>query len=155
MFTTVIWATDGSENADHALTFARELAQESGSALVAVHSKELLVGRAGGFPLLADEEDVEAKIARQVDEAKEAGADARAVFAAGRARHAAQTVAEVAESVGADLIVLGTRGQTPFALMLGSVAQRLLHVAPCPVLAVPPAARVESASARMSLEEVR
>jgi nucleotide-binding universal stress UspA family protein len=156
MFATIIWATDGSENADRALTFARRVAQESASALVAVHSKELLVGRAGGLPLLADEEDVEAKIDRQVDEAKEDGIDARAVFAAGRAGHAAQTVAEVAESLGADLIVLGTRGQTPFAgLMLGSVAQRLLHVAPCPVLAVPPAAHVPAASARMSLEEVR
>jgi nucleotide-binding universal stress UspA family protein len=156
MFTTIIWATDGSENADRALSFARELAQESACALLAVHSKELLTGRAGGFPLLADEEDVEAKIARQVDEAKKDGIDARAIFAGGHAGHAAQTVAEVADSVGADLIVVGTRGRTPFAgLMLGSVAQRLLHVAGCPVLAVPPAAHVEVGSASMSLEEVR
>jgi nucleotide-binding universal stress UspA family protein len=156
MFTTIIWATDGSENADRALTFARELAQESTCALVAVHSKELLTGRVGGFPLLADEEDVETKIARQIDAAKEDGIDARAIFAGGHAGHAAQTVAEVADSVGADLIVVGTRGRTPFAgLMLGSVAQRLLHVAQCPVLAVPPAAKVGATTPQKELEEVR
>ncbi len=38
------------------------------------------------------------------------------------------------------MIVVGTRGRSPLAgLLAGSVAQRLLHVAPCPVLAVPAA----------------
>jgi nucleotide-binding universal stress UspA family protein len=155
MFTTIIWATDGSENADRALAFAKVLAQESGCALVAVHSKELLIGRGGGYPLLADEEDVETKISRQVDELKNVGIDARAVFAGGRAGHAAHSVAEAADSEGADLIVVGARGKTPFGgLMLGSVTQRLLHVAHCPVLAVPPSTHIEAGSARISLEEV-
>src|SRR5204862_1449750 len=94
MFTTIIWATDGSENADRALVLAKELAQESGCALVAVHSKELLTGRVGGFPLLADEDDIEVKIGRQLEELRDAGINARAIFAGGRAGHAAQTVAE-------------------------------------------------------------
>jgi nucleotide-binding universal stress UspA family protein len=156
MFTTIIWATDGSENADRALAFAKVLAQESGCALVAVHSKELMIGRAGGFPLRADEEDVETKVARQVEELTDVGIDARSVFAAGRAGHAAHTIAEVAESFSADLIVVGTRGQTAFAgLMLGSVAQRLLHLASCPVLVVPPTVNVEATPPQKELEEVR
>ena len=34
MFTTVIWATDGSPAADHALSYARSIAAEYGARLV-------------------------------------------------------------------------------------------------------------------------
>jgi nucleotide-binding universal stress UspA family protein len=55
---------------------------------------------------------------------------------------AAHAIAELAESQGADIIAVGTRGHTALAgLLLGSVTQRLLHIAPCPVLAVPPKER--------------
>ena len=38
----------------------------------------------------------------------------------------------------ADVIMVGTPGRTPLVvLVLGSMTQRLLHIAPCPVLAVP------------------
>lgn len=51
---------------------------------------------------------------------------------------AAHSIAEAAEGAQADVIVVGTRGQTPLGgLLLGSVTQRLLHIAPCPVLVVP------------------
>ena len=53
----------------------------------------------------------------------------------------AQCIADLASEVGADMIVVGTRGHSPTAgVFAGSVAQRLLQVAPCPVLAVPPGA---------------
>jgi nucleotide-binding universal stress UspA family protein len=51
---------------------------------------------------------------------------------------AAHAIAEAAEKDGADLIVVGTRGHSALGgLLRGSVTQRLLHLAPCPVLAVP------------------
>jgi nucleotide-binding universal stress UspA family protein len=50
----------------------------------------------------------------------------------------AHAIAEVAEQANADLIVAGTRGHSPVAgLLLGSVIQRIIHIARCPVLAVP------------------
>ncbi len=107
MFEVIVWASDGSDHADRALNYARELAEANSARLVAVHVGEVTVGRGAGYPVQIDEEEVEQKIQKEA---------------------------------GAELIVVGTRGQGPISgLLLGSVTQRLLHIAPCPVLAVPPA----------------
>ena len=47
MFKTIVWATDGSESADRALPFAKELATGEGRTLVIVHGKEIFVGGRG------------------------------------------------------------------------------------------------------------
>ena len=53
----------------------------------------------------------------------------------------AHMIAQVAERLKADVIITGTRGHTAIAgILLGSVTQRLLHLAHCPVLVVPHAA---------------
>ena len=50
----------------------------------------------------------------------------------------AHVLADQAGDRGADVIIVGTRGHTGLAgLLLGSVTQRLLHISPCPVMAVP------------------
>jgi nucleotide-binding universal stress UspA family protein len=140
MFEVIIWGSDGSEHADRALECARSLAETNSSELVAMHVKELLVGRGAGYPLQVDEEDVEQRVQEQVKELQAAGINARYEQRAVHAGGAAHVIADAAEEVGAKLIVVGTRGQAPISgLLLGSVTQRLLHVAPCPVLAVPPA----------------
>jgi nucleotide-binding universal stress UspA family protein len=49
----------------------------------------------------------------------------------------AQTLLAAAEKLGADLIVMGTHGRTGVArVFLGSVTERTLRCAPCPVLSV-------------------
>lgn len=45
-------------------------------------------------------------------------------------------IRQLAEKVGADLVVLGTHGRHGLGLMLGSTANAVLHGAPCDVLAV-------------------
>ena len=57
MFETIIWATDGSEVADHAFPFAKELAAREDAKLLVLHCSEVFVGRAGGWPVRADEEE--------------------------------------------------------------------------------------------------
>jgi nucleotide-binding universal stress UspA family protein len=140
MFKVIVWASDGSEHADRALEYARGLAEEGSASLIAVHVKEILVGRAGGYPVQYDEEEIEQKIHGQVNALKDAGLNANYEQLGTTAGGAAHAIADAAKDAGADLIVVGTRGQGPISgLLLGSVTNRLLHVAPSPVLAVPPA----------------
>ena len=50
----------------------------------------------------------------------------------------AHAIADIAEKSKADLIVTGTRGHSPVAgLLVGSVTQRLVHIAKQPILVVP------------------
>jgi nucleotide-binding universal stress UspA family protein len=142
MFKKVVWATDGSEAADLALPHAKTLAAEAGGELVVVHCEEFLpqAPRGGRFPVHADEDELKAKIQRQAAEIGEDGVKASLQTVTAGAGGAAHAIADVARDQHADVIVVGTRGHTALAgLLLGSVTQRLLHIAPCPVLAVPAA----------------
>ena len=48
-----------------------------------------------------------------------------------------QCVQAVAEEIGADLLVVGTHGRTGLDhVLVGSTAERVVRIAPCPVLAV-------------------
>ena len=140
MFKKIVWATDGSDSADKALAVAKTLAAESGGELVAVHCEEwTLPGKGGGsLPVAANEVDLKSKIERQVSELNGDGINATLEATRGSVGGAAHAIAAAAETHEADAIVVGTRGHTPLAgLLVGSVPQRLLHIAPCPVIAVP------------------
>jgi len=138
MFDVIVWATDGSANADLALDYVKKLAAGGQSRVVAVHVKEFVVGRAAPGPVRLDENQLEQKIQGQVNDLKQAGFDASLQTHPAPAGNAAHITADSAKEAGADLIVVGTRGRGPLTgLLLGSVTQRLLQVAPCPVLAVP------------------
>jgi nucleotide-binding universal stress UspA family protein len=151
MFKTIIWATDGSEIADGALPFAKELVKRDDGRLVVVHSDEKFSGRASGYSILADEQELEAKIQTQVDELRTEGFDATFTLVSGASAEAAHSIVDVAGREDADVIVVGTRGHRPMAgVLVGSVTQRLLHIAQCPVLAVP--AAVERSEKRTERE---
>jgi nucleotide-binding universal stress UspA family protein len=140
MFKKVLWATDGSDHADQALSLARELAAGDGAELLAFHCDEMTIpGKAGGaFPVHADEPELKEKIRQQVAELEQAGIAASLRMTTRRVGGAAAEIADAAREWPADVIVTGTRGHTPLGgLLLGSVTQRLLHISPCPVLVVP------------------
>jgi nucleotide-binding universal stress UspA family protein len=140
MFQKIVWATDGSESADKALAVAKMLATDSGGEVVAVHCEEMtLPGKGGGsYHVAANEEDLRAKIERQVSELSADGITATLETSRAKVGGAAHAIAAAASAHESDAIVVGTRGHTPIGgLLLGSVTHRLLHIATCPVIAVP------------------
>ena len=137
MFKVIIWATDGSSGAEKALPFAKDLVKSQGGRLIVVHVNEFMAGRGAG-PVLVNQDQVQAAIKKQVADLKQEGLDAKLHLAEVMAGGAAHVIAEIADKEGADLIVMGTRGHGPLAgLLVGSVTNRFLHIAKCPVLVVP------------------
>jgi nucleotide-binding universal stress UspA family protein len=136
MYETVLWATDGSPLADHALPTALNLLKPGGR-LIAFHCDERFgAGRAGGLAVMADEPNLVETLKRRVEELREEGIDAELVVET--THHSTPgEIAKAAETYGADVIVLGTRGFGVVAgAVAGSVAMRLPHLASCPVVVV-------------------
>lgn len=141
MFKTIVLALDGSEESRQAVPLATELARQDGARLVIAHVEQDVVGKGGG-PILATEDEIQAHIRKQAEELSadgiETSVEMRTIMLGGPA-HA---IAEIADEANADLIIVGTRGHSAAAgLFLGSVTQRLLHIARCPVLVAPPTDR--------------
>jgi nucleotide-binding universal stress UspA family protein len=140
MFNNVVWATDGSAHADRALEYAEQLVARDGGTLHIVHIVEKLVGgRVAGLDANLKEGEIEAKIRDQARAAEHDGFHVELHVAAGRSGDIFRAIADEAAAAGGDVIVVGTRGRSAvMGAVIGSVTQRLLHVAGCPVLAVPP-----------------
>lgn len=149
MFKTIVWSTDGSDGADQALPAVKELAQQSGARVVAIHCTEIMIGGKGGGGRMTrypNESELRAKIDGQVRELSDAGVPTSLIVTTTAMGGAAPAIADAAREQHADLIVAGSRGHTILGgLFLGSVTQRLLHVARCPVLVVPTEDRVPTA----------
>ena len=98
MFKRVIWATDGSESADKTLEHVKALVSELGSELLVVYNEEFTMpGKGGGsLPVHADEEVVQDKINRQVEELSKDGVSVRLEITKSKVGNAAHHIAEVA-----------------------------------------------------------
>ena len=138
MFNTIVLALDGSEGSRRAIPVAAELARQNGGRIVIAHVEQDVAGK-GGAPIPITEDEIQAEVREQAKrlaaDGIETSVEMRNVILGGPAH----PIAEIAEEANADLIVAGTRGHSPVAgLLLGSVTQRLLHIARSPVLVVPP-----------------
>ena len=146
MFSKIVIALDGSEYSIKAVDYAKRLSPDKSARIEVVHVRELLMGRGvGGAPVKIDEEEVVEQVQGTVRELGEAGYDVHLQVVSTVRDGPAHIIAEIAQSIHADVIIVGTRGHGPVAgLLVGSVAQRLLHLAPCPLLVIPVAARGEA-----------
>lgn len=141
MFKTIVLALDGSEGSRRALGLVRELAQRDNSRVVIAHAEEHIAGK-GGATIEATEPDIQAEIRRKAEELSAQGIETSVEMRSVMLSGPAHAIEDIADEAGADLIVIGTRGHSPVAgLLLGSVTQRLLHIAGRPVLVAPPARR--------------
>jgi nucleotide-binding universal stress UspA family protein len=138
MSSKIVVGVDGSDGSDRAVAAASDVAKRDGASVVLVHVVERIAAKGDMAPLRADEPAVKEGIEKQAADLREAGIDADVRFEAVILGGPARTIADVADETGADLIVVGTRGHSALAgVILGSVTQKLLHLASCPVLCVP------------------
>ena len=137
MYTTILWATDGSPEADGALSEAVDLL-EPGGKLIALHcDQRFFGGRLSGTPVLPDEGERRAHGHAQGAELRERGITVEEHVHTTHHDPAA-LIAAVADELGVQVIVSGTRALHGLpALVGGSVAAHLLRHATVPVVVVP------------------
>ena len=141
--TRILVPTDFSATADAALDYAFGLAARFGASLQLLHvlddpfvfegmSAEAYIAEAPTLRTAMLEDARERLRHRATPREDGVPIETEVLFG-----HGARTIAEYAAERGVDLIVMGTHGRTGFAhLMVGSVAERLVRTAPCPVLTV-------------------
>jgi nucleotide-binding universal stress UspA family protein len=141
-FHYILAPTDFSEYSQQAIQYARDLAQKFGAALLLLHVVELPPYPIEGLPpghmggeLLEDMEQQAISDLAQVL-AKEAEVKVGRRVAMGIPY---RKISEIAEAEKVDLIVMATHGRTGFShLFMGSVAERVVRTAPCPVMTIRP-----------------
>jgi nucleotide-binding universal stress UspA family protein len=144
LFQRIVVGTDGSETAAEAVRQAIELARATEATLDVVSAFEPVPPDR----LREEEQEVPGDVAHAVGpredvnvvlegaraEAKQAGVEAHSHPREG---DPADAILDVAEEVGADLVVVGNKGMTGARrFLLGSVPNKISHHAPCGVYIV-------------------
>jgi nucleotide-binding universal stress UspA family protein len=147
-FKKLLVSTDFSSTAEAALTTAVQLARQTDAELRIVHVYEPPELAYGGYPYFpvvtavadAEREKVEADLTARLDDLKSEVSEQGVTVSTGLlSGHPGAQILDEARDWGADLLVLGTHGRRGFRrFLLGSVAERLVREAPCPVLTISP-----------------
>lgn len=140
----VLVATDFSEPSDAALKYGKELANRFGATLHVLHVAPNVyvsaVGAAEYATIAPDlQQQVEDDARRQLEEllidTDKTGP--RSIPVVSTSTSPAWTIVGYAKDHDIDVIVMGTHGRGALAhLVMGSVAERVVRLAPCPVLTV-------------------
>jgi universal stress protein A len=150
-FRRILVAIDFAESAEQALARAVELARSESAELIILHVYIDLPAypevTAGRVEAIYEEQRrwVEDELERRARTARGQGLIVRPLVRTGSP---AGTIARVAAEERADLVVVGTHGRSGIdRLVVGSVAERVVRHAPCPVLVVKPSAAAARAAA--------
>lgn len=143
-FTRILVPVDFSPHADRGFRYAATLAHSLGAKLALLYvvedpfvtgawNSEIVVAN---VPELLDNliADAQRQLGTLKESAAAMGVTAETTVVTGRP---AQAIIDHATEGGFDLIVMGTHGRTGIShVVMGSVAERVLRKAPCPVLTV-------------------
>jgi nucleotide-binding universal stress UspA family protein len=136
----VLVATDFSEWSDAALVYARALAGTFGARLHILHAVEFVatadvMGIAVPDLYKGVESSARQQLGGLISDTDREIFGATPVLVSGGTP--AQAIVEYATKANIDLIVVGTHGRRGLShMVLGSVAERVVRLAPCPVLTV-------------------
>jgi len=145
MFQNILVPVDGSQGSLKAVRTAAEIARRFESEVTLVHVMEPLtsmVAAAGMAGMAATDASANEALGRAADEilrsaGQSLGLPEERVKREVLLGHPAEMICRAAEEAGHDLIVMGSRGLSEVrAFFLGSVSDRVIHHAPCPVLIV-------------------
>jgi len=138
MFNRILHANDGSEHAFHALVFAIALAKQNNSELHMISVEEI-----DYMPEFIEEVRQETGTAARRFHAVVQRASAAAEQSHVKlhthvvAGHPVRDIVEFASKIGAELLVIGGTGHSAlYERLIGSRADRIVQLAPCPVLVV-------------------
>jgi nucleotide-binding universal stress UspA family protein len=140
----ILVATDFGEAAEAALSYGRELARAFHATLTVLHVADNVLaagygieGYAGAYPDLQRSVEESARKQLEVVLSEEDARELGATTVLRVSNAPALTIVNFARDEGSDLIIMGTHGRGPMAhLLMGSVAERVVRTAPCPVLTV-------------------
>ena len=136
----ILFATDGSQGSARAEAYACALAQSWGASLTVMSVLEFPPGMNPDYVVnrLYLDEWMQEVTTRLVDVTARAGGLGLSVQSRIATGIPSEEVLAVARAEEADLVVVGTRGKTGLEhVLLGSTAERIIRMAPCPVLTVP------------------
>jgi len=141
VFDNIVVGTDGSETAAMAVRVAADLAKLHDSVLHLVNAYKIPSGGVAvvGAGAMAAADPTLSSAALKSSSEKTLAEAARIAEGAKIETHAvvgspADMVIQVAEAVGADIIVVGSKGMQGARRMIGSVPNSVAHRAPCHVL---------------------
>jgi nucleotide-binding universal stress UspA family protein len=143
MYQRIMVAVDGSETAERGLKEAIALANDQKAQLAIVYVIDLVVIFEFGEPVVTYADSAREYARSTVEGARRAAQEAGIepdilspeIVTTGY--HVADTIAQLARDWKADLLVVGTHGRRGVSrLLLGTVAERIVRVAPCPLLLV-------------------
>ena len=138
-FRKILVPVDFSSHSQRALQTGIELAKAFGAKLHLLHCYQINVGAISPYGLVIPESfdrDIREAATKQLEQWREkVAAQKIEVESEVSPLFPSEAIASTAERIGADLIVMGTRGLSGIKhVMLGSVAERTVRIAPCPVL---------------------